>query len=335
MARVEAAGATYPPLRRRMLGWGLRLGTENARAHYARRSLPFGTRLQLALADRLVMAKIRARMGGRLRFCVSGSAPLSPSVMEFFYAIGIPIVEGYGLTETSPVLAVNPRERIKIGSVGPPLDNVELRIADDGEILARGPSIMRGYWNNDAATAEVLAGGWFHTGDVGQLDSDGYLRITDRLKDILVTAGGKKVAPQPIEARLKAFPYLAEAILIGDNRSYVSAIVIPNFVNLESHARTRGVAFGSRAEHVTARPVLQLFEAFFAGVNADLAQFERIKRFRILERELEAGAGELTPSMKVRRTVVSKALAPVIDEMYANPAPATVGRPGGDQEVER
>jgi long-chain acyl-CoA synthetase len=334
-ARILSAVQASPPLRRRLFAWAQTQGRERVQLEQQGRPVPAGLALRCRLADRLVFAKLRARVGGRMRIMVSGGAPLSAAISEFFFAAGLPILEGYGLTETSPVLAVNPRERIKIGSVGPPLDNVELRIADDGEILARGPSIMRGYWNNDAATAEVLAGGWFHTGDVGQLDSDGYLRITDRLKDILVTAGGKKVAPQPIEARLKAFPYLAEAILIGDNRSYVSAIVIPNFVNLESHARTRGVAFGSRAELVTARPVLQLFEAFFAGVNADLAQFERIKRFRILERELEAGAGELTPSMKVRRTVVSKALAPVIDEMYANPAPATVGRPGGDQEVER
>jgi long-chain acyl-CoA synthetase len=332
-ARILAAIATAPPLRQRLFGWAQAQGRERVRLEQEGRPIPSGLAFRSRVADRLVFSKLRGRVGGRMRCMISGGAPLSRSIAEFFYAAGLPILEGYGLTETSPVLAVNPRERIRIGTVGPPLDNVELRIADNGEILARGPSIMRGYWQNDAATAEALAGGWFHTGDVGELDSEGYLRITDRLKDIIVTAGGKKVAPQPIEARLKAFPYLAEAILIGDARQYVSAIVIPNFPNLEAHARGLGVAFASRTELVTAPPVLQLYASFLAGVNADLAQFERIKRFRLLDRELEAGTGELTPSMKVRRTVVSKTFAVLIEEMYKNPAPATVGLADASRET--
>jgi hypothetical protein len=208
------------------------------------------------------------------------------------------------LTETSPVLAVTRPENPHIGFVGPPLDNVELRIGDQGEILARGPSIMQGYFNNPAATAEALAGGWFHTGDVGEIDTDGALRITDRLKDLIVTAGGKKVAPQPIEARLKAFQHLAEAVLIGDHRNYIAALVVPNFHNLEHHARHHGIAFTSHADLVESPAVLRLFADFVAQINQELAPFERIKRFRLLERELAATSGELTPSMKVKRGVV-------------------------------
>ena len=330
-ARILAAIAAAPPLRRRLFAWAQAVGRERVRREQEKLPIPTGLALRNRIADRLVFAKLRGRVGGRMRLMVSGGAPLSRSIAEFFYAAGLPILEGYGLTETSPVLALNPLERIKIGSVGPALDNIELRIADNGEILARGPSIMRGYWNNDAATAEALADGWFHTGDVGELDQEGYLRITDRLKDILVTAGGKKVAPQPIEARLKAFPHLAEAILIGDNRKYIAAIVIPNFANLEAHARSQSIAFGSRNELVNAREVLAVFERFFAEVNAELAQFERIKRFRLLDRELAAESGEITPSMKVRRNVVAQTFAPIIEEMYANPAPPHVGLPDGER----
>jgi long-chain acyl-CoA synthetase len=186
---------------------------------------------------------------------------------------------------------------------------------------------MQGYFNNPQATAEALAGGWFHTGDVGEIDGDGCVRITDRLKDIIVTAGGKKVAPQPIEARLKAFPYLAEALLVGDQRKYVAALVVPNFANLETYARANRVAFSSHSELATAPAVLQLFSEFFAKVNEELAPFERIKRFRILDRELAAASGELTPSMKVKRTVVMKAFGDVVESMYTDPAPAQVGAP--------
>jgi long-chain acyl-CoA synthetase len=317
MARVEAAGATYPPLRRRMLGWGLRLGTENARAHYARRSLPFGTRLQLALADRLVMAKIRARMGGRLRFCVSGSAPLSPSVMEFFYAIGIPIVEGYGLTETSPVIAVNPLGREKPGTVGPPIPGVQVRIASEtGEILTRGPHVMRGYYRDEAATREVLRDGWFHTGDIGHLDADGYLAITDRLKDLLCLAGGKKVAPQPIEAKLKQSRWIGEAVLIGDRRPYVIAVIAPDFAALDAEAAARGWPRESRRALVDHPQVAVLYQADVDRANADLAPFQQVKRFVLLDRELSQAEGELTPTLKVKRKVVVERNAALIDDVY-------------------
>ena len=249
------------------------------------------------------------------------------SISEFFAAAGQPILEGYGLTETSPVLCLNPVEKLKIGTVGPALDNVEVRIGAEGEIIARGPSVMSGYWQNPAATAAALDDGWFRTGDVGEFDRDGYLRITDRLKDIIVTAGGKKVAPQPIEARLKTFQHLAEALLVGDQRKFVSALVVPHFQHLEPWARAHGVAWKTRAELVRAPQVLRLYAEYFAHVNQELAPFERVKRFRVLDRDLEAKAGELTPTMKARRRAIVATCAGLIESMYAEPPGPEVGTP--------
>jgi long-chain acyl-CoA synthetase len=326
-ARVLAAIAQAPPLRRRLFFFAQRVGRERVRRLQEGKPVPFGLALQCRIADRLVFTKLRARMGGRLKLLISGGAPLAPDIAYFFFAAGLPILEGYGLTETSPVLCVNGSERPKIGTVGPALDGIEVRIGADGEIIARGPCIMQGYWNDPASTQAVLRDGWFHTGDVGELDADGYLRITDRIKDLLVTAGGKKVAPQPIESRLKASQFVAEVILLGDQRKYVSALVVPNFANLEIHARGAGVAIESRAELVTHAVVVRLYEELFGELNVDLAPFERIKRFRLLERELEHTTGELTPSMKVKRNVVTRTFAALIEAMYVEPPPAGVGSP--------
>jgi long-chain acyl-CoA synthetase len=326
-ARVLAAIDQAPPVRRKLFHWAQAVGRERVRRQQLGERVPWALAARNRLADRLVFAKLRARLGGRMRIMVSGGAPLSRSIAEFFHAAGLPILEGYGLTETSPVISVNPVERPRIGTVGPPLDNVEVRIAAQGEIVVRGPSIMSGYWNNPQASAEVLVDGWFHTGDVGELDRNGYLRITDRLKDLIVTAGGKKVAPQPIESRLKVSQYLVEAILVGDQRKYVAALVIPNFANLETWARTHGVRFDSRAGLVQAPEVLKLYEEFLGGINAELAQFERIKRFRLLDRELALESGEITPSMKVKRSVISTSFGDLIDSMYADPPGPGVGSP--------
>ena len=326
-ARILTAVEQGPRSRRRTFAWAQSVGRDRVRREQMGEKLPWSLVLKNRLADRLVFAKLRLRLGGRMRILVSGGAPLTRSIAEFFHAAGLPILEGYGLTETSPVICLNPRERPKIGTVGPPVEGVEVRIAANGEIVTRGPNVMRGYWNNDKATAEVLVDGWFHTGDVGELDGDGYLRITDRLKDLLVTAGGKKVAPQPIEARFKASQYLVEAILVGDQRKYVSALIIPNFTNLENWARGNNVAFANPADLVRAPQVLHLFEIFIGELNDELSSYERIKRFRLLERELELKSGEITPSMKVKRSVIATSFADLIDAMYEDPPPPGVGSP--------
>ncbi len=316
-ARVMAGAAAHPPVVKALFSWGLAQGIARARAHYARRRLPPLTALMLPLADRLVMSKIRARMGGRLRFCVSGSAPLAPAVMEFFYAIGIPIIEGYGLTETSPVITINPFGSEKPGTVGPPIPGVEVKIGEQGEILTRGPHVMRGYYRNEVATREALRDGWFHTGDIGHLDEDGFLVITDRLKDLLVLAGGKKVAPQPLEKKLKASPWVGEVVLLGDRRPYVVCLIVPDFAALDAEAKTRGWTAATRRTLLDRADVQALYQAAVDRLNADLAPFEQVKRFLLLDRELSQEAGELTPTLKVKRKVLMERFAPAIEELYA------------------
>ncbi|HTR97293.1 MAG TPA: long-chain fatty acid--CoA ligase [Candidatus Acidoferrales bacterium] len=316
-ARVMDNARSQPPLRRMIFGWGVRVGTRAARERFAGRQPGGWLALQASIADRLVGAKVRERVGGLLRLCVSGGAPLAPKVMEFFFAIGIPVVEGYGLTETSPVICLNPPGREKPGSVGPPVPGVEVRIGDEGEILTRGPHVMRGYFRNEEATAAVLRDGWFHTGDVGRIDADGYLVITDRLKDLLVTAGGKKVAPQPLEAFLKRSRWISEAVMLGDRRPYCVALIVPNFVNLETRAKQAGWPDGTRAALLAHPEVRALYQREIDALNAERAPFEQIKRFALLDRELSEAAGELTPTLKVRRRVVSTKFENVIESLYA------------------
>ena len=315
-ARVMENALGQPALRKRIFFWGLGQGLAKARARFAGQRLSWLAARRADVADRLVGAKVRARVGGRLRFCVSGGAPLAPKVMEFFFAVGIPIIEGYGLTETSPVICLNRLGHEKPGSVGPPIPGVQVRIGDEGEILTRGPHVMQGYFKNDEATQLALRDGWFHTGDIGQLDAAGALTITDRLKDLLVTAGGKKVAPQPLEGRLKTSKWVSEAILLGDRQPYIAALIVPNFANLEAEARAHGRAFTTHAELVAQPEARALIEAEVDRLNGELAPFERIKKFALLDRELSQDAGELTPTLKVRRRIVAERFAAVIDQLY-------------------
>ncbi len=326
-ARMRAAVEKASLLQRDFFVRSMSAGRARVQREQAGRPVGLGLRLKCKLADRLVFARLRQRLGGRMRLMISGGAPLSASISEFFAAAGLPILEGYGLTETSPVLCVNSVERLKIGTVGPPLDNIEVRIGPEGEIQARGPSVMSGYWHNPEASAAAFIEGWFRTGDVGEFDSDGNLRITDRLKDLIVTAGGKKVAPQPVEARLKTFHHVAEAILVGDQRTFIGALVVPHFQHLEPWARRSGIAWKSRAELVRAQPVLRLYADYFAHVNESLAPFERVRRFRVLDRELEAAAGELTPTLKARRRAIVATCAEQVDSLYAEPPGPEIGIP--------
>jgi long-chain acyl-CoA synthetase len=317
-ARVMANALAHPGPRKSLFQWGVRVGSAAARARFAGKKPPLFTALEARLADRIVGAAVRQRMGGRLRFCISGGAPLATEIMEFFFAIGITVLEGYGLTETSPVICLNRPGHERPGSVGLPIPGVEVRIGAEGEILTRGRHVMKGYFKNEEATRAAVRDGWFHTGDVGHLEADGALTITDRLKDLLVTAGGKKVAPQPLELKLKASPWIAEAVLLGDRRPYVVCLIVPDFAALEAEAAARGWAFAGRDELIHRPEVRALYAAEIERLNADLAQFERVKKFDLLPQE----TGELTPSLKVKRRVISQKYSDTIERLYASGAAA-------------
>jgi long-chain acyl-CoA synthetase len=316
-ARIHEKVAADPPARQRIFRWALRVGRESFRHQVEHTRPSFFLRLKHAIAAALVFKKIQARTGGRMRIFVSGGAPLARDIAEFFGAVGLPILEGYGLTETSPVITVNLPELMKPGSVGTPIEGVLVKIAEDGEILTKGPHVMKGYYNNPEATAEVIdAEGWFHTGDVGLIDQDGFLIITDRKKDILVTSGGKNIAPQPIENRLKANPFIAEVVMVGNRRNFPAALVVPKFEALEKWARGKGLAYGSRPELISLPEVVEHYDREVARMSADLAQFERIKRIALVDHEFTIDSGELTPSLKVKRRLVEQNYKGVIDKLY-------------------
>ena len=304
-------------LRARLFAWALRVGRKARGAIWQGRRPGLLTRLQYAVARKLVFAKVLERFGGRLKFTVSGGAPLAREVAEFFDIVGLPILNGYGLTESSPVITVNRLETNRLGSVGPTAPGVEIHIAEDGEILARGPNIMLGYWHKPEATKEAVdAAGWLHTGDIGHLDKDGFLFITDRKKNLIATTGGKKVAPEPIEARLRTSPYIAQAVCVGERRPYITALIVPNFENLEGYLNEHGI-HGPTREQVAEHPLTRaLVEAAVKEANADLAPFERIRRVEILTKEFSLDAGEITPKLNVRRNVITEHYQAVIDEMY-------------------
>ena len=315
-ARVLESVAQAPAIRRKIFEWAIGVGRSRTSLEAAGRRVPWHVRLQDRLADRLVFAKIRARTGGRLRLIISGAAALGRAPAEFFCAVGMPIVEGYGLTETAPVLSINPPEAIRIGTVGKAIPGVELTLAPDGELLARGPNIMPGYYGKPEATAEVIRDGWFHTGDIGKIDADGYVTITDRKKDLLVTSGGKNVAPQPIEARLKTSPLVAEAVLLGDGRRFIAALLLPDRPRLEERVRRAGNRVETLERLVARDDVRALYQGVIDEVNQELASFEQIKRFDLLPVELSIAGGELTPTMKVRRRVVAARWQDTIEALY-------------------
>jgi long-chain acyl-CoA synthetase len=271
------------------------------------------------IADKLVFSKLRNRLGGRLRFFVSGGAPLSVPIAKFFYGAGVLILEGYGLTETSPVLAVNIPEAMRMGTVGRPIAATELTIAEDGEILARGPQIMQGYYNNPAATREAIdAEGWFHTGDIGDIDADGFLRITDRKKELIVTAGGKNIAPQPIQNLAKQSRYVGEALLIGDKRPFPILLVVPAFELLERWAQGRQLKWQTRDELIALKEVQALYDEEVMRKLQSLARYEAPKKIVLLPREFDLNRGEITPKLSVRRRVVEESFRTQIENAYAD-----------------
>jgi long-chain acyl-CoA synthetase len=303
-------------VRRAMFFWAKDVGERWARESLAGRRPPPLLALQYALASRLVFAKLRARVGGRMRYFVSGGAPLATEINLFFYSAGLPIFEGYGLTETSPVISVNTPQHYRIGTVGHPIENVEVRIAVDGEILTRGPHVMRGYYNKPEATREAIdEDGWFRTGDIGELE-DGFLRITDRKKDIIVTANGKNIAPQPIENLIKTNKYVSQAVIIGDRRKYPIVLVVPNFDQLEQWARYKQLGFPDRRHLLTLPLVRAKMDKEVLGRLTSLAAFETPKKVVLLEHDFSIEGGELTPTLKVKRRVVDKRYKSLIDAQY-------------------
>ena len=317
-ARVLENALSGSAIKRKIFFWAKRAGEQWATLALADLPIPRGLAIKKKIADRLVFAKLRARTGGRIRFFVSGAAPLSADIAKFFYSAGLPVIEGYGLTESSPVLTLNPLDRIKLGTVGRAIPGVELKIASDGEILARGPNIMQGYYKLPDATREMLdTEGWLHTGDIGELDSDGYLKITDRKKELLKTAGGKYIAPQPIEGMIKRNKFVANAVLYGDRRKYPIVLVVPNFDNLERWAKERNLSYASRGELIQLADVQAKVEREVMSMLKELAKFETPKKVLLLENDFTIESGELTPTLKVKRRVVEKRYKDQIDSAYA------------------
>ena len=308
------------PVKKRMLAWALKTGERSRALVYAGKQ---PSSVGWKIAAKLVYSKVQEAFGGRVRYFVSGGAPLGIDTASWFADAGIAVYEGYGLTETSPVIALNSPVQQHMGSVGKPLPNVELKFAEDGELLVRGPSVFVGYWQKPSASAECFdQEGWFRTGDIAHLDDNGFLYITDRKKELLKTSGGKLVAPQPIENKLKNSVLVGQVALVGDKHKFISAIISPNFAALEELAQRHGIAAGNRAELVADSRVVALYSEIVRTVNGGLANFETIKRFRVVPDEWTQESGELTPSMKLKRRVITGKYAAVVAELYADEATA-------------
>jgi len=321
-ARIMRMREKLSPAKLRLFDWALGIGAKNGLA-FEGKPVPLLARILQPLANMLVLDKIRARTGGRIRFFVSGAAALSPEVGRAFAAFGMPIIEGYGLTEAAPVLCANPYKKLKWGTVGKPLFNVEIKIASDGEILGRGPNIMQGYYNQPEATREMIDGeGWLHTGDVGEIDQEGYVKITDRKKHIFISTGGKNIAPAPVESLLSESRFIDQIMLIGDKRPFCTALLVPDFTALREAHIIEPSASGSgqneriAEEFAASEAVRGAMEAELDRLQASIASYERVRRFTILPEPFTIENGMLTPTLKIRRKVVEERYRDVIEAMY-------------------
>jgi len=297
--------------------WAVEVGKQYVAATYLNKQPSSLLNMKYALADKLVFSKVRAKFGGRMKVFCSGGAPLDKTINEFFWVIGIPIFEGYGLTETSPALCFNNFDHIRFGSVGFALPQTEFKIADDGEILVRGPQIMLGYYNDPVATAEVMQDGWFKTGDIGHID-DGFVFITDRKKELIITAGGKNIAPQPIENELKMIKYVSSAFVYGDRKPYITALIVPNLERMLEFAKEHNLHYFEMEDLVMNEQIHKLFEQRLADVNSHLAPYETIKKFVLLPHEFSIEGGELTPTLKLRRKVIYEKYKHRIEDLYTD-----------------
>jgi long-chain acyl-CoA synthetase len=317
LARVQENVAKSSGTKQKIFRWAVGVGRQALPWRLKIEKPPGLLGMKLALADKLVFHKIRERLGGRFVFAASGGGPLGRDVAEFFWGAGIAIYEGYGLTETSPVLTVNYPGHVKLGTVGPTIPGIEVKIAADGEILARGPAIMKGYFNNPQATAEAIdAEGWFHTGDIGTLDAEGFLTITDRKKELIVSAYGKNIAPSPIENQLKASRFVSQAVVIGDRRPFLIALLVPDFEALRPWAAREGIQAADDKSLLAEPRVRAMLGQEVEGVNRNLARYEQVRAWDLLPKEFTLETGELTPTMKVKRRVIDQKYGEVIDKVY-------------------
>jgi long-chain acyl-CoA synthetase len=315
-AAVMDGVAKGSPIKQKLFHWALGVGKQTAKLRLAKKPVPLGLKLQHDLADKLVFTKVKANLGGNLRYAISGGAPLAPELFEFFTALGVTIFEGYGLSETTPVVSLNTPEYTRMGTVGKVIPGVTVKIADDGEILVKGPNVMKGYYKMPEATAEAIIDGWFHTGDIGEIDADGFLKITDRKKDLIITAGGKNVAPQNIENMLKLDRYIEQINIVGDRRPYLTAIIVPALPEVEKLAQAKGLKYTDHAELVKLPEVKQLIAQAIEKVNTELAKYETIKKFHLTAEPFTQENDMLTPTMKVKRKKVNAAFAKQIEAMY-------------------
>ncbi|MFA4920889.1 MAG: long-chain fatty acid--CoA ligase [Candidatus Neomarinimicrobiota bacterium] len=316
MSGIEAGSA----IKKKIFFWALKTGRARMNSYINGTPLTGWQKRKIKIADKLVFSKLQKKTGGKITRFVSGGAPLSKEIAEFLFSAGLPVLEGYGLTETSPVITLNGPGKVRLGSVGIAIPETEFKIAEDNEILVRGPQVMKGYYKNEAATREVIDDeGFLHTGDIGHFDEDGFLFITDRKKNILITAGGKNVAPQPIEDAIKLSPYISEAVLFGDRRSYVVALVTLDQLVIKKWAENQHLPFEDYAEFIK-RPELQaLIEAEIEKQTAHFSRFEKVKKFRIITSDFTIETGELTPSLKVRKKIIADKYVDLVNEMYAEP----------------
>jgi len=315
-ARVMDNVLTGSSLKRKIFFWALKVGKACGERTLQRKQIPASLRRRRSFAHKLVFSKILEKTGGRVRFFVSGGAPLAKDIAEFFYALGIVVLEGYGLTESSPVIALNTFDDLRFGTVGKPIPGVEVKIAPDGEILARGPNIMKGYYKKEEETREALEGGWLRTGDIGHLDADGFLVITDRKKDLIVTSGGKNVAPQPIENVLKQNPFIANAVVIGGSRRFIAALIVPDFEKLQEYAKSKGVSYVNRRDLIQNESVVRFLLQEVDRSTPNLAPYEKVKKIALLDRDFEIERGEITPTLKVKRNIVEEKYKELIDSLY-------------------
>ena len=307
------------PTKQKIFHWSVGVGSKVSQAIQQKKKPSLGLSMKASIANKLVFEKLKAVTGGRLRFFVSGGAPLSKAIAEFFHAAGILILEGYGLTETSPVICVNRPDQWKFGTVGPAIPGIEVKIAEDGEILSRGPHIMQGYFNKPSDTAEAIdADGWFYTGDIGEIDEEGFLTITDRKKNLLILSNGKNVAPQPIENELKQSPYISEIMLLGDQRRTITALIVPNYDALKEFAEEQQLEAEDIPALLQTQEVQRLIRGEINQYSPDYADFERVRMFTLMEKEFSEESGEMTPTLKLKRSVIMENHKAVIDQMYGD-----------------